>query len=399
VSPVRFASAVSGHPVTSLATGEVIGSVLETIGERPDLVVVTVTRAHAGALEDVVSTIDALLHPLALIGCAAESVVGRGTEVEEVPGVSLWAGQVGPLVAFSLSAVRRADDEWAFAGWPDHVGFEPSAALILADPFTFPAHHFCTQLRVGRPGLAVIGGYTSGAAGPGGTRLALGERIRDNGAVAVLLGSATEIVPVLSQGCRPFGKVMTVTRVEHNLVLEIAGRPAMDHMVDQIGNHLGRSEITGIESNGILLGRCVDVSVLDPRRADLLFRPLVGVERATGALAVNDRIPLGSTVQFALRTAGTASDDLAEALSGRSADAALLFPCSGRGSRLFDVPDHDAGAVARSLGPIPLGGCFASGEFGPVGGENFVHNFAASMALFRERGVGGASSHAAVHDR
>jgi small ligand-binding sensory domain FIST len=379
VSPVRFASAVSGHPVTSLATGEVIGSVLETIGERPDLVVVTVTRAHAGALEDVVSTIDALLHPLALIGCAAESVVGRGTEVEEVPGVSLWAGQVGPLVAFSLSAVRRADDEWAFAGWPDHVGFEPSAALILADPFTFPAHHFCTQLRVGRPGLAVIGGYT---------RLALGERIRDNGAVAVLLGSATEIVPVLSQGCRPFGKVMTVTRVEHNLVLEIAGRPAMDHMVDQIGNHLGRSEITGIESNGILLGRCVDVSVLDPRRADLLFRPLVGVERATGAL-----------VQFALRTAGTASDDLAEALSGRSADAALLFPCSGRGSRLFDVPDHDAGAVARSLGPIPLGGCFASGEFGPVGGENFVHNFAASMALFRERGVGGASSHAAVHDR
>jgi small ligand-binding sensory domain FIST len=399
VSAPRFASALSGHPVSSLATGEVVGSVLEAIGERPDLVVLTVTRAHIGALEDVVATVDALLHPLALIGCAAESVVGRGTEVEEMPGVSLWAGQVGPLIAFSLSAARRAENEWMFDGWPDPVGFAPSAALILADPFTFPADEFCTELRVDRPGLAVIGGYASGAAGPGGTRLALGDRILDNGAVAVLLGPTTEIVPVLSQGCRPFGNLLTVTRAERNLVLEIAGRPAMECMVDQIGEYLGRADIAGIEDNGILLGRCVDDSVLDPRPADLLFRPLLGVERATGALSVDDLIPLGSAVQFALRDAGTASDDLVAALSGRSADAALLFTCTSRGSRLFDVPDHDAGVVARALGPIPLGGCFASGEFGPVGGGNFVQNFAASIALFREREAGGGGSHMGVHDR
>jgi small ligand-binding sensory domain FIST len=190
-----------------------------------------------------------------------------------------------------------------------------------------------------------------------------------------------------------------VTRVERDLVVEIAGRPAMECMVDQIGEHLGRADIAGIEGNGILLGRCVDDSVLDPRPADILFRPLLGVERATGALSVGDRIPLGSAVQFALRDAATTSDDLAAALSGRSADAALLFTCSGRGTRLFDVPDHDAVAVARSLGPIPLGGFFTSGEFGPVGGGNFVHNFAASMALFREREVGGVGSHAGVYDR
>ena len=399
MSPPRFASALSRHPVSSLATGEVVGSVLEAIGERPDLVVVTVTRPHAGALEDVVATVGALLHPLALIGCAAESVVGRSCEVEELPGVSLWAGQVGPLVTFPLMAVRRAGDEWTFDGWPDPIGFAPSAALVLADPFSFPAAEFCAELREDRPGLAVIGGYASGAAGPGGTRLALGDRIRDSGAVAVLLGPATEIVPVLSQGCRPFGKLLTVTQVERNLVAKIAGRPAMECMVDQIGEHLGRADISRIEGNGILLGRCVDDSVLVPRPADLLFRPLLGMERATGALSVGDRIPLGSAVQFAMRDAGTASDDLAAALSGRSADAALLFTCSSRGTRLFDVPDHDADAVARSLGPIPLGGFFASGEFGPVGGGNFVHNFAASIALFREREVAGGSSHADVHGR
>jgi len=385
VSPSAFSSALSRHPITSHAVGEVVGAVLEEIGERPDLVVVTVTRPHAGALEDVVSTIDALLHPLALIGCAAESVIGRDTEVEELPAVSLWAGQPGPLAAFALTADRRADDDWDFTGWPDHVGFAPSAVLVLADPFTFPADEFCAVLRRSRPGLPVVGGYASGASGPGGTRLAIGDRVESTGAVAVLLGPATEVVPVVSQGCRPFGRVLTVTRVERNLVQEIAGRPAMECMVDQIAEHLGRAAIAGIEGNGLLLGRCVDEGILDPSVGDLLFRPLLGVERATGALSVEDRVPLGSAVQFALRDASTASGDLTAALSGRRADAALLFTCNGRGTRLFDQADHDADAVARSLGPVPLGGLFASGEFGPVGGVNFVHSFAASLVLFRER--------------
>jgi len=392
MSAVAFASALSRHPVTSQATGEVVGRVLEQGAERPDLIVVTVTRPHAGALEDVVSAVDALLHPLALIGCAAESVVATGSEVEELPAISLWTGEVGPLVPFALTATRRSDDGWEFAGWPDHLGFVPSAAVVLADPFTFPAADLCAELARVHPGLPVIGGYASGASGPGGTRLALGDRVHHDGAVAVLLGPATEVVPVLSQGCRPFGTLLTVTRVERGLVLEIAGRPAMECMVDQIAGHLGRADIARIEGNGLLLGRCVDDRTLDPGPSDLLFRPLLGVERASGALSVDDRVPLGGAVQFALRDASSATIDLDRALATHDAEAALLFTGNGRGARLFDTADHDVTAVSRSLGAIPLGGMFAAGEFGPVGGVNFVHNFAASLGLFRTRGAHGTGS-------
>ena len=394
-----FASALSRHPVTSQALGEAVGSVLEQVGERPDLVVVTVTRPHAGALEDVVATVDAVLHPLGLLAGAAESVVGRGSEVEELPAVSVWAGRVGPLVPVELTATRLADDDWRFDGMPAGVGFDPTALLVLADPFTFPMAEFTAHLAEARPGLPVVGGYASGASGPGGTRLALGDRVVDVGAVAVLLGPATDVVPVVSQGCRTFGRQLTVTRSERNLVREIAGRPAMECMVDEIAEHLGRSDIAGIEGNGLLLGRCVDIRVLDPGPGDLLFRPLVGVERASGALAVEGRVPLGSVVQFAVRDARTAGIDLADALAGRRADAALLFTCNGRGSRLFDVPHHDAGVVEAALGPVPLGGMFAAGEFGPVGGANFVHSFAASLALFRAREPGPPSVPPPVHDR
>ena len=396
---MEFASALSRHPVTSHALGEALGAVLEQVGERPDLVVVTVTRPHAGALEDVVSAVDAVLHPLGLLACAAESVVGEGCEVEELPAVSLWAGRVGPLLTFGLSASRLGDDGWRFDGLPDGIGFAPSALLVLADPYSFPMSGFADHLDRVHPGLPVVGGFASGASGPGGTRLAVGDRVRTSGAVAALLGPATEVVPVVSQGCRPFGRLLTVTGVERNLVREIAGRPAMECMVDEIAEHLGRADIAGIEGNGLLLGRCVDTRVLDPGPGDLLFRPLVGVERASGALALEGRLPLGATVRFAVRDARTAGSDLAACLTGHDADAALLFTCNGRGTRLFDEADHDAAAIGRALGPVPLGGMFAAGEFGPVGGGNFVHSFAASLALFRSRGPGRPTSRIAVPGR
>ncbi len=394
-----FASALSRHPVTGQALGDAIGSILEQIGERPDLVVVTVTRPHAGALEDIVAAVDALLHPLGLIGCAAESVVGRDSEVEELPAISLWAGRVGPLAPLELTATRSTDDEWRFSGLPTALGFTPSALLVLADPFTFPMTEFGEHLASTRPGLPVIGGYASGASWPGGTRLALGDRVLTSGAVAVLLGPATEVVPVVSQGCRPFGRLLTVTGVERNLVRQIAGRPALDCMVDEIAEHLGRADIAGIEGNGVLLGHCVDTRVLDPGPTDLLFRPLVGAERSSGSLAVEGRLALGSVIQFAIRDSRTADEDLSASLVGRQADAALLFTCNGRGTRLFDEADHDAGVIQRMLGPVPLGGMFAAGEFGPVGGDNFVHSLSASLALFRSREPGSAPSPAAGIDR
>jgi small ligand-binding sensory domain FIST len=42
--------------------------------------------------------------------------------------------------------------------------------------------------------------------------------------------------------------------------------------------------------------------------------------------------------------------------------------------------------VEDLLGPVPLGGIFAAGELGPVGGRNFLHGFTASVLLFEDGG-------------
>jgi small ligand-binding sensory domain FIST len=283
---VPFASALSEHPVASQATGEVAGAVLEAIGERPDLVVVTATRPHAGALEDIVGAIAAVLHPLAMFGCAAESVVGTAHEIEETPAIALWAGRVGPLAQVHLRATRLADDSWTFEGWPGHLAFEPSALLLAADPFTFPADEFLTWLDGVRPGLRVIGGNASGGRGPGGNRLVVGDAVVTAGATGVLVGGGVDIEAVVAQGCRAYGNPLTVTRSERNVIYEVAGVPAMECLVDQIRTSLDPLDIAGIESNGLLMGRLIDEHIGDPGPGDYLIRNVVGVDRSTGAVAV-----------------------------------------------------------------------------------------------------------------
>ena len=101
-----------------------------------------------------------------------------------------------------------------------------------------------------------------------------------------------------------------------------------------------------------------------------------------GALRIGDHAPVGTTLQFHVRDAASASADLRELLGRVEADAALVFTCNGRGTRLFDAPDHDAEMVHAAVHGGAVAGMFCAGEVGPVRGENHVHGFTASVLLF-----------------
>ena len=107
-----------------------------------------------------------------------------------------------------------------------------------------------------------------------------------------------------------------------------------------------------------------------------------------GSLAVTDYVRVGQTVQFHMRDAATATEDLSLLLAGQQGGArppagGLLFSCNGRGTRMFERPCHDVGAARRAMPRTPVAGFFAAGELGPVGGKNFIHGHTASFALFR----------------
>ena len=322
--------------------------------------------------------------PLPLIGCVAEAVVGGAREVESGPAVSLWlaAGQA-PAETFAMEFARTPSGG-AFGGYRFEPG--PGVYLLICDPFTFPAGDLLAHLNQHVPGAVVMGGMASGGLRLGRSRLFLDGRVLSGGAVGARLPGA-EIHPLVTQGCRPVGDPYVATRTEGNVILELGGRPPLARLRELAAALPGRDR--GLLAQGAHVGMVIDEYRAELRQGDFLVRGLAGADLESGAIAVGDEVEVGQTVQFHVRDAGSADEDLrralqreAAALGGHRAAGALLFTCNGRGSRLFGEPDHDAGLVAKVLGDIPVAGFFCAGELGPVGGQNFLHAYTASIALF-----------------
>jgi small ligand-binding sensory domain FIST len=370
------------------AATRAVAQASEALGDAPPSLAVLFASAHfLGSAEALVAAIAERAGPLPLIGCVAEAVAGGAREVESEPAVSLWLGaDLGPVETFAMEFIRTGRGG-AYGGYR----FPREAAgvhLMICDPFTFPADSLLAHLNQQRPGAVVMGGLASAALPSRQSRLFLGDRVLSHGAVGVHLPQA-EVHPLVAQGCRPVGDAYIVTGAEGSVIHELGGRPPLTRLQEIAAALPGRDQ--ELLAQGVLLGVVIDEYRAEPAQGDFLIRGLVGADPESGAIAVGDEVGVGQTVQFHIRDAASADEDLRRALEGASAAlggrrpaGALLFTCNGRGSRMFSVPDHDAGLVATTLGDIPLAGFFCAGELGPVGGQNFLHTFTASIALFAD---------------
>jgi len=382
----RYAAALSQHPIAAHAVGEVAGGILEQLdGEPPDLLVVFVSPHFAGALDEMAAALRRLLEPATLVAMTALAVVGGAVEAERVPAVSVWAARLEGLVTpVSLQLVDTPEGA-AVRGWPpsgaeDDPTAGPHTLLLLVDPFTFPTEAFLARLADDRPELQVIGGLASAAPGPGGNRLAVDGEIRSDGAVGVLLGGPTRVRALVSQGCRPVGSAYIVTEAHDNVIGALGGTPTLERLAE-IAATLPEEE-RALLAHGLQIGIVVDEHQAEFGHGDFLVRSVLGANRADGSITVGTDVDVGRTVQFQVRDADAADEDLGATLAGAHAAGALLFACTGRGEQLFDAPNHDAEMVEDLLGPLPVAGAFCAGEIGPVGGRNEVHAFTASLALF-----------------
>jgi small ligand-binding sensory domain FIST len=376
-----FVNALSQHPDAAEATGDVVGRVMEALGTAPDLAVLFCSADHADALDDIVATIRTLVGPRVLVGATAEAVVGGEYEVEEGPALSLWAATLPEVPTPVRVTAVRTPSGTAIQGLA--VADLPAGAtlLLLADPFTLPVEAILDAIDAAGTGVQVAGGLASAAPAPGGNRLVLDGEVVSSGGVGVVIPPGSAVTTVVSQGCRPVGRPMIVTQGRGNVLDELAGRPALER-IEELAQRSGPEE-RSLLAAGLHLGVAIDEHQAAFGRGDFLIRGVVGVERGSGGLVVGDRVDVGTTVQFHVRDADAADEDLAAMLAAATGDGALLFTCNGRGSRLFGEPDHDARAVRDALGTDAVAGMSCAGEVGPVGGRSFLHGFTASVVVFQ----------------
>ncbi|MPZ64332.1 MAG: histidine kinase [Pseudonocardiaceae bacterium] len=362
-------------------------------GRRPDLLCFFVCGDDPDTVEAAGLRAMEVAGAATSVGCSAGGVIGGGRGVEATSAVSAWAACLPGVrrTPLHLEPVR-VEDRIGVSGMPDgrddDERGDDEVAMLLADPYTFPVDGFVQSSGELLPGLPLVGGMASGAGGPGSVRLFIDGRRVEQGAVGVLLGGQVAARALVSQGCRPVGPPMTVTKAANNMLLELAGVPALSKL-EQIIQELP-PEDQQAAMQGLHIGIAMDEYAAEHERGDFLVRGVVGADRDRQAIGIGDVVEVGRTVRFQVRDAVAADEDLAELFSRSRDDAdpvggALLFSCNGRGTAMFPSADHDVQAVRSGLGIAGVAGFFAAGEIGPVGGRNHLHGFTASILAFGAR--------------
>jgi small ligand-binding sensory domain FIST len=329
-----------------------------------------------------------------LVGCSGTGLIVGDEEMESASGIVLGLyhlpGAELKAFHFTQSQIEEADSA---VYWQVQTGIKPSRTngwLAFHDPFHMEADSWMRSWNEAYAPVPTFGGAASGIISEQLTQVYLNGEVFEEGVVAISVGGEVTLSGVVSQGCTPIGEPWTLTRVEHNLIHQIANRPAYTVLAETF-QKLPPADQQKARGN-LLIGLVVNEYLEDFHRGDFLVRPLIGGDPNSGVLAVGALPRAGQTMQFQRRDAAAASEDMNELLARAKIDSGdghiyggCLCCCNGRGKNLFGVPNHDASLIQKQLGPIGLAGFFCNGEIGPVGEKSFLHGFSAALALFVKR--------------
>ncbi|WP_026414443.1 FIST signal transduction protein [Actinomadura oligospora] len=383
----RFGDGLAFGPDLTEAAETAVRQARAELSAAPDLVCVFVSGGDPDEVESAARRAHETAGARVFLGCSAAGVIGGGRGVEGRGAVSAWAGVLpdARLTPFRLETLR-AEDRLIVVGMPES-GDDDVVGVLLADPFSFPVDAFVERSGEAMPGLPLVGGLADGPE-RGAARVFVNGEAFGEGAVGVVLGGAVSAATVVSQGARPIGPDMVVTKADENVLYELAGTPALSKLEEVVlALPPDEQELAG---RGLLIGVAMDEYADEHEQGDFLVRGVVGADEDTGAIAIGDVVDIGRTVRFQVRDADAADADLAALLERfdlADVEGALLFSCNGRGQAMFPDSDHDAKLLHRAFGGAAgVGGFFAAGEIGPVGGRNHVHGFTASILAFGPTG-------------
>lgn len=381
-----FKSTLSTDNDTSRAVEEVC----RTLAEMDyDLAIVFASHHHGPEFDDVLSAIHGGLSARNLIGCTGESIIGPDREIEQAPALAVWVACMPGVKILPFCIDQNDLESFASADeWQDRLGVSPEddpSFVVLPEPYSIDVGACLQGLGESYDHPITVGGVASGANAPGQNRLFLNDQVLRHGMVGVSLCGPVKISTVVSQGCRPVGKSFVVTKAHEQFIAELGGRPAVKVLREVY--HEADAEERELIQKGLVVGRVVDETLRRFGPGDFLIRNIMGVVEG-GAIAINELVRPGQTVQFHVRDSKTATEEMRSLLRSRIDElgaapaGGLLFSCNGRGRRMFDAPNHDIGLVNSVFGDCPVAGFFANGEIGPIGQRSFVHGLTSSLILF-----------------
>ena len=397
---MQWSSAVSDSPSFTEAVTQASEQILANLdGKHPDLVVVFISSHHMPSYVVAPELLAETLGAKVLIGCSAAGVIGGGQEVERRPGIAISAAILPgvELSPFHLNQDELPSPDAGPEEWQALLGIRAEdcpAIMLLPDPFTLRSDHLLAGLDFAYPSTVKIGGLASGGGQPGANALFINDRSVRSGAVGVAFSGDLEVETIVAQGCRPIGEPLVVTESEINVISKLGDQTPLEVLRDLFETAETREK--RLIRRSLQIGIIMDRLAQNSSEGEFLIRNVLGADEEDGTLAVGELVQEGQVVQFFVRDAQAADEDLRLMLEeyidnldeGDIPASALLFSCIGRGQYLYGSPDHDTSVFTDIVADIPIAGFFSNGEIGPLGDQTFLHGYSASFALFKQASKG-----------
>ncbi|MFN6182224.1 MAG: FIST N-terminal domain-containing protein, partial [Dolichospermum sp.] len=386
---MQWTNALSTRSSLEAAINDVIEQAVASLTAPADLGLVFISSAFMSEYTRLLPLLAEKLSVPILIGCSAGGVIGRKQtgeteEIEAEPALSLTLAHLPgvKIRPFHILAEELPDSDSSPNAWIDLVGVPPLPVpqfILLSSPFGSATNDLLQGLDFAYPGSVVVGGQASSGFMNGPVGLFCNDKLCREGTVGIALTGNIVLDTIVSQGCRPIGQPLQVTKAERNIILELDEKVPLMVLRNLISS-LSEEDRT-LAQHSLFVGLAMDEFRMNLHSGDFLIRNILGVDPKAGAIAISDRIRAGQRLQFHLREAQASSQDLENLLqeyqnenentSQPSPVGALMFTCLGRGTGLYGQPNFDSQLFSRYLHDIPLGGCFCGGEIGPVSGRTF----------------------------
>jgi len=364
------------------------------LGSEPHLIMVFIAGHHRAQFSSVPALMRRHFETATLFGCLCDNSIGEGREYEDQSTITLM-GAVLPDVRLQPSHLDEGHFPPTYAErslWDAALGITeaPECLLLLGAPLSIDNEDFLKGLDRQYPSAGKIGGLASGIAQQDTPCLLINDSIYSSGVAVLAMSGDIALDSIVAQGCRPIGDPMFANSTHENLLIELDGKIPREVLTDVYGK-LNRHD-RQLFTQALFLGIAMDTHREEFRPGDFLVRAILGLDPQSGALWINSPVAVNSVVQLHVRDAASAARDVEQSLqryrsspNSRNASGALLLSCTGRGTNLYEQPNHDTDAFLLSLGDIPLSGFFCDGEIGPVRGNTYLHTFTSVFGVFRSK--------------
>lgn len=360
-------------------------------GHAPTLCIVFATAEHREDLRTGLDKITTIAQSPYVVGCSAAGVIADGVEVEEGPAIGVLA-VASDSVRCTPFLFHDGGDQGLTAGV--RLGQRMMASrgtrdLVLAwpDPFRVHPGRLLEGLDATLGRVPVAGGAASSSAGAETFQFS-GSEIATGAVSGVRLGGEFQHRIAVSQGCRPVGTPLRVTRAHENLVLELDGRSAIERLREIVPEDMIEDPERAHD--------VVSVALLpEPgdsfRPGEFLVRNIVAADPDTGVLGLADDVEEGQYLLIAIREPGAAREDLSRAISSLAAERAALdyrfglyFDCLARGRSLYRRDGVDAAMLAKAFPDLPILGFFCNAEIAPLRGANRLFTYTGVLVMVAE---------------